>query len=665
MNWRKRWIAALAAGLVGVAGTASATEVRVNNLDAGTGKGLDDPAAASPVGGNPGRTRGEQARIVIEFAASLWGNVLKSRVPIDIDASFTRLGCTQNGAVAGNGATARFARFSPNRQPQGALADVLYHAALINALAGIDAFPGVPDVVAKFNSALGSPGCAEGSRWYFGLDGNAPKGQTNFLNIVLHEMGHGLGFSGSGDLTTGEPEMEDGIALADIFSINFYDNTRRKWWYQMSNAERVDSVRNDGHLVFGGKHVRDEARLVLGTRQALMATAPAALEGEHVFAQAQFGPLASAANFGGTPVRAVTGRNAEGCAPFENAAAVAGHLALVDAGSCSYATKARFAEAAGATGVILAYGADDGLPEPGGDGGTQPHIPLIAVSSEDGDAFKANLGSLQLAMQTVPAGIDADGNVQMYAPRTLRIGSSFLHFDTRLSPNALMEYLSTPDLKGHLDLDLTPALLQDEGWRVNAGGQLLGACDTGVPAWVPGGVIVGANVAATAKMLAGTSATLDQYTTAIRAYAAGLARDKLLSAVQVSSLNACLADAETGRQYASWRNGGNGGPAFTELDSGRLVPALAGAAGSENLYLLTVPADARSLNIRSFGGSGDVTLLVRVGNEPMQNSYTYISAHSGNNETVVIARPPAGSYFIKLVGVRPYANVSLQASYSM
>ena len=662
MSPRKRWLPLLAAGMLAAAGTAPA-EIRLNNLDAGTGTGLDDPTAAAPLGGNPGKTRGEQARIVFEYAASLWGAVLKSRPPIIVDASFKKLDCTADGGTLGQAGPSNIFSFvsGPGIRP-----GVAYSIALAKALYGRDIYPGAADIHASFNGAMGTPGCLEGSGWYFGLDGHTPRGQSNFLNVVLHEMAHGLGFLGFGNVATGEPLKDDsGRPMPDIYSLFVYDNAKGKRWYEMSDAEHASSALHDGHLVFTGPNVRKHAPLALGTRNALEVTAPAAIAGEYDFLTTSLGPAASSANFSGTIVRAVTGNSAEGCAAFDNAAEVAGHIVLVDAGTCDGVLKARFAQAAGATGLIVAFDPASAPISMQAGESAAVGIPVVVVKKDAGDAFKANLAGLSVTMRTVPAGIDPSGYVQLYAPRTLQPGSSFVHFDTRLSPNALMEFALTPDLAGHINLDLTPSLFLDEGWRVNAGGQLLGACDTGVPTWVPGGWIVGANIAAQAKMLATTSATVGDYAAGLRNHAAMLARVGLLTAAQSSSLNACLSDAELARQYASWRQGGQGGTAFTEFDSGQTMTALAGAAGSERLYLLTVPPGARALNIRSFGGTGDVTLVVRVGNEPTPTRFSYLSAHPGNSETVVVARPAAGSYFIKLVGVRPYANVSLQATYSM
>lgn len=670
MSRRKAWLAALAVGLASCADVAASAEVHLNNLDTGSGTGLDDHAPAAPVGGNPGKTRGEQARIVFEFAASLWGSVLKSRTPIVVDASFQKLACTATGGTLGSAGPSNVAWFTPGSgNPPEARVGVMYHIALFNALAGVDADPARADIKASFNGAMGTPGCLEGTQWYFGLDGNTPASQSNFLNVVLHEISHGLGFSGFNDLTTGAPFFtgEDGKGIPDIYSLYVYDNAKRKRWYDMPYAERMSSAMNDGHLVHTGPHVRADAPLALSPRHALLVTAPAAVAGEYGYGWAPFGPQPNPANFKGTVARAESGANAQACAAFDNAAAVKGRIAMVDRGGCNYAMKARFAQAAGATALVVVDQPDDTTPvlPPTGEAGDPITIPLVQIAQDAGQALKAHPDGLSMAMTRLPTGTDLSGNVLLYAPTTLRVGSSFSHFDVRLSPNALMEWQESPDLQGHLDLDLTPSLFQDEGWRLRAGGQLLGLCDTGVPTWVRGGVIVGANLAATAKMLAASSANEGDYAQAIRAHASALVRAKLLSAAQIASLNLCLSNAEVARQYSGWRQGGSGDRVFFEFDSSAALPAQSGVAGSERLYLLDVPPGARTLNIRSFGGSGDVSLVVRVGNEPTASSYSYRSVHAGNNESVSVARPAAGAYFIKLVGVKPYANVSVQASYGM
>ncbi len=540
--------ALLGVGLLGMVGYVSAAEIKIDNQDVGTGQGLDDPTPASPVGGNPGATRGEQARIVFQFAADLWGAVLKSDVPITVSASFARLSCTATAGVLGSaGPTFIFGFEDP--APTGALANTWYHSALFDSLAGEDAAPGQADIRARFNGALGSTGCLEGSAWYFGLDGNQPAGSINFLNVVLHEMSHGLGFSGFGSLTTGQPLA----GLPDIYSTFVFDNTRQKSWYAMTPAERVGSAVNDGNLVFTGANVKAEAPLWLTPPLLLRISAPAAAAGDYAINQAAFGPAASTSNFSGSIVAAVTGANAEGCTPFDNAAAVAGHLALVSRGSCAFTVKVDNAQLAGATGVIIANN-QAGTIVPGGTPVNPVTVPVISVSQVDGNTLKANLGGLTgaLALGTSLAGADAAGNVQLYAPTALAQGSSFSHYDTRLTPNALMEYAISSDLLSQITLDLTPALFKDEGWQLNEGSQHLLRCDTRIPTFAPGGLIVGANVVATAKLLAGSAASLGEYRTAIHNYANGLAADGLLSKHQATRLNSCLNPAKTRDQFAAW-----------------------------------------------------------------------------------------------------------------
>ena len=80
---------------------ASAANVTLINGDAGTNVGLNDPTAAAPLGGNPGRSVGEQRRIAYQYAMDMWGAVLQSSVEIKVYASFARLTCTATGGTLG------------------------------------------------------------------------------------------------------------------------------------------------------------------------------------------------------------------------------------------------------------------------------------------------------------------------------------------------------------------------------------------------------------------------------------------------------------------------------------------------------------------------------------------------------------------------------------
>ncbi|EIL93748.1 MULTISPECIES: PA domain-containing protein [Rhodanobacter] len=664
---RKQLFAALLAlGMCSFASTAAfAGEIKIVNLDAGTGQGLDDATPVSPVGGNPGTTRGQQALNVFQFAGDLWGAVLQSNVPVINTVTFTPLSCDATSGVLGSSGTNYIFAFN-SPAPAGAIPDTWYHSALTDALSGTDAATendlpaNTPDIVSRFNSKLGSTGCLQTSAWYFGLDGNTPAGQINFLNVVLHEMAHGLGFSGFNNLSTGKQNQDQ----QDIYSTFVKDNSTGKMWTAMTDAERKTAALNDTHVVFTGSNVKGEASLSLAPLVTFDVTAPAGIAGSYDYNPAAFGAAPTPANFAGS-VAAPTDPLA--CNAVD--AGVSGKIALIDRGTCSFVIKVKNAQNAGATGVIIANNAAGAIIPAGEDASIT--IPVIGITQADGNTFKANLANLMVAFTPDPqarlGGTDAEGNVQLYAPTVLAQGSSFSHYDTRLTPNAIMEYAINQDLEGQIDLDLTPALLKDEGWKLNEGSQMLLTCNTGIPTWVPGGLVVGANVVANAKIIAAAAANVGDYRTAMGNYAAALASDGLITGGQASSLAACLGDAETQAQYDAWgpdNSGGPGGDADAiKLTNGVALGGQTGTAGGETLYSLDVPAGARGLSIRTFGGTGDVSVFVSVDAEPTSADYGYKSVHAGNTESVVLTRPNAGTYLIKVIGVKPYAGVNVQGSF--
>jgi fungalysin metallopeptidase (M36)/PA domain-containing protein/K319-like protein len=99
-----------------------------------------------------------------------------------------------------------------------------------------------------------------------------------------------------------------------------------------------------------------------------------------------------------------------GCEPIVND--VAGKIALIDRGVCAFAAKAAAAQAAGAIGVIIANNAPN-VAAPGL-GGADPTvtIPVLSVTLEQGNAFKAALltGPLDVKMDRV-SGVERDGSI--------------------------------------------------------------------------------------------------------------------------------------------------------------------------------------------------------------------------------------------------------------
>jgi len=108
-------------------------------------------------------------------------------------------------------------------------------------------------------------------------------------------------------------------------------------------------------------------------------------------------------------------------------------------------------------------------------------------------------------------------------------------------------------------------------------------------------------------------------------------------------------------------------PPATEIFNRTPVTGLSGGTGSEALFMLQVPANVRGpVSIITNGGSGDVALYARYGEEPSTDAYDARSARRGNSETVRFNNPQAGTYFIMLRGEpRDYSNVTLRAVFNL
>ena len=104
-------------------------------------------------------------------------------------------------------------------------------------------------------------------------------------------------------------------------------------------------------------------------------------------------------------------------------------------------------------------------------------------------------------------------------------------------------------------------------------------------------------------------------------------------------------------------------PKIPELKNGVPVAGLEGDSDSEQFYLVKVPKGQTKLEIRIFGGTGDVDLFVRAGDLPTRSKWDYRPFLIGNDETVTIVDPKAETYYILLRGYRKYAKVTLVATY--
>lgn len=453
---------------------AAATIVIVNRD--GPNEGFNDPTPAAPVGGNTGTTIGAQRLIAVQAAANLWGVQLDSSVDIFVRASFDSLSCTATTAVLGHaGAVSIFRDFA------GApLAGHWYPAALANKLAGLDLLTPAQDplnfheVFASFNSGLGQAGCLAGSFFYYGLDNNHGA-SVDLVTVVLHELAHGLGFQTFTDHTTGQ--FLSGTPSA--FDHYILDTTSNKLWDQMTVEERVVSALTPRKVVWNGGLTTSLAPLVLqsGTPE-MRVNSPSNVADTYLVGTATFGPPLAGAGVTGDLMPIVDASAAgPGCNPLTgaNVLAVSNNIALIDRGTCAFATKVKNAQNAGAKGVVIANNVA-GSP-PGGMGGVDPTItiPSVLISLEDANRLKDQLrfrSRTRSGVNTklflnlaVLAGADPANRVLLYTPNPW---SEFAvtHWDFSVTPSLLMEPPINPDLSHSVTfpLDLTLQALWDLGW---------------------------------------------------------------------------------------------------------------------------------------------------------------------------------------------------------
>ena len=167
------------------------------------------PNGGSDKWGEPCYTFPEEAKTAFNAAANIWANTLSSNVPITINACWADLGSSSTLGYSGGGPLR--GNFTGATQ-----SNTWYAGSLANALNGSDLDPSLFDMHITYNRNF---------TWYYGTDGNTPSTQYDLMTVVLHEICHGLNFSGSMSYSSGSGSWGYSTGYPNIYDVFMRDGS--------------------------------------------------------------------------------------------------------------------------------------------------------------------------------------------------------------------------------------------------------------------------------------------------------------------------------------------------------------------------------------------------------------------------------------------------------
>ncbi len=137
----------------------------------------------------------DSVKAVVNAAVANWDSVIATNPagPIVIEVSWSSLNHSSLLGYAGPESLWKGGALPTN---------ALYPAALTNTLLATDVNgPSRPEIAVTLNADL-----LASDRWYLGTTGTPPAGKIDLYSVVLHEVGHGLGFLGSAHIPSGQTD---------------------------------------------------------------------------------------------------------------------------------------------------------------------------------------------------------------------------------------------------------------------------------------------------------------------------------------------------------------------------------------------------------------------------------------------------------------------------
>lgn len=166
----------------------------------------------------------EEAKDAFMYALSLYESQISSSIPIHIRASWKSLDMS---VLSECGPSEFYKNFDAAK-----VADVYYPVALVEKLTSREWNEGNSDINCTFNT---------NANWYFGTDGNTPSNKYDFVSNVLHEITHGIGFSGFLKVENGQGLFNNNANLPSVFDYYVYNNSGQ----QLSNGSIFKSPSNE------------------------------------------------------------------------------------------------------------------------------------------------------------------------------------------------------------------------------------------------------------------------------------------------------------------------------------------------------------------------------------------------------------------------------------
>jgi hypothetical protein len=121
-----------------------------------------------------------EAQAAFQAAVDVWAQLIYSPVPIYIQAKWEAL---DNGVLGSCGPYTYYTDFLT-----APYANKYYPVALVEKMLGEEVTDrSTPDMVASFNKNVS---------WYYGTDGKTSPSKYDLMSVVMHEIAHGLGFTG-------------------------------------------------------------------------------------------------------------------------------------------------------------------------------------------------------------------------------------------------------------------------------------------------------------------------------------------------------------------------------------------------------------------------------------------------------------------------------------